>query len=108
MSRYDSFASSDACLSSVPEFLAKTESFSTPLPRSFLVKSLSDFAAGLDADLLLCPVRALRLYICRTSSIFSRPRHLLVTPRSPSRSMSKNGISYFLREVIHEAALAER
>ena len=51
-----SFASSDACLSSVPEFLAKTESSSNPLPRSVLVKSLLDFAMGLANDLLLCPV----------------------------------------------------
>ena len=33
----------------------------------------------------------------------NRPRRLFVSPRSPSCSMSKNGISYFLREVIHEA-----
>ena len=98
-----SFASSDACLSYVPEFLAKTESSSNLLPRSFLVKSLSDFAAGLANDLLLCPVRTLRLYLHRTSSLPRRPHHLFVLPRSTSRPMSKNGISYFLREVIHEA-----
>ena len=101
MSRYVSFASSAACLSYVPEFLAKTESSFTPLPHFFLVKSLSDFVAGLDADLLLRPIRALRLYIRRVSFFSSRPRHLCVSPRSPSRSMSKNGISYFLREVTH-------
>ena len=37
-----SFASSDAWLSYVPEFIAKTESVSNPFPRSFFVKSLSD------------------------------------------------------------------
>ena len=97
------FASSDTCLSYIPEFLAKTECSSNPLPRSFVVKSLSDFAAGLTDDLLLCPVRALRRYLRRTSSIQSRPRCVFVSPRSPSRAMSKNGISYFLREVICEA-----
>ena len=96
------FASSDACLSYVPGFLAKTESSLNPLPRSFLVKSLSDFAAGLTDDLLLCPVRALRCYLRRTNSIQARPRRLFVSPRSPSRAMSKNGLSYFLREVICE------
>ena len=102
MSRYVSFASSGTCLSYVSEFIAKMESASNPLPHSFLVKSLLDFTAGLDSDLLLCPVRALRVYLLRTSSVANRPRHLFVSPRSPSRSMSKNGISYFLREVIHE------
>ena len=67
------------------------------------MKSLSDFAAGFPDDLLLCPVRALWLYLQRTSAVPNRPRHLFVSPRSPSRSMSKNGISYFVREVIHEA-----
>ena len=104
------FASFDACQSYVPEFLAKTESSSNPFPHSFLVKSLSDFAVGLTDDMLLCPVRALRCYLLRTSSVQSRPLRLFVSPRSPSRVMSKNGISYFLREVTVFArrVLAER
>ena len=35
ISRTVSFVNSDACLSYVPEFVAKTESFSNSLPRSF-------------------------------------------------------------------------
>ena len=31
------------------------------------------------------------------------PSHLFVSLRTPTCAMSKNGISYFLREVIHEA-----
>ena len=30
----------------------------------------------------------------------NRPRRLFVAPHCPSRAMSKNAISYFLREVI--------
>ena len=56
LSRRVSFSSSSAGLSYVPEFVAKTESAIRPLPRSFEVKSLGDFAAGLPEDLLLCPV----------------------------------------------------
>ena len=56
VSRYVSFVGSDACLSYVPEFVAKTESSSHPLPCSFLVKSLSDFTAGLEDESLFCPV----------------------------------------------------
>ena len=63
-----SFSSSSAGLSYVPEFVAKTESAIRPLPRSFEVKSLGDFAAGLPEDLLLCPVRSLSAYLDRTSN----------------------------------------
>ena len=101
-----SFVRSDACLSFVPEFVAKTESISNPLPRSFLVASLSDFAAGLDNELLLCPVRALRIYLDRTSSFSPLPRRLFLSPRRPSQALSKNAISFFLREVIHGAGTA--
>ena len=63
LSRIVSFVGGDTCLSYVLEFVAKSESLSRSIPHSFLVKSLSDFAAGLDDDLLLCPVRALRIYL---------------------------------------------
>ena len=46
------FVDADACVSYVPAIVAKTESLSNPIPRSFLVKSLSDFAAGLQEFLL--------------------------------------------------------
>ena len=39
------FVGSDTCLSYVPQFVAKSESLTRSIPRSFLVKSLSDFAA---------------------------------------------------------------
>ena len=100
LSRRVSFSSSAAGLSYVPEFVAKTESALRPLPRSFEVPSLGDFAAGMPEDLLLCPVRALSAYLDRTSGIVNRPRRLFVSPRCPSRAMSKNGISYMLREII--------
>ena len=51
-------------------------------------------------DLLLCPVRALSAYLDRTSGIANRPRRLFVSPRCPSRAMSKNEISFLLREII--------
>ena len=95
-----SFSSSAAAVAYVPEFMAKTESALWPLPRSFAIQSLSDFAAGLPDDLLLCPVRTMSEYLRRTSRLEVRPRRLFVSPRCPSRAMTKNGISYFLREVI--------
>ena len=94
------FVGADACLSYIPQFVAKSESLTRSIPRSFLVKSLADFAAGLDTDLLLCPVRALRLYLLRARSLSPGRHRLFVSPRRPSRAMSKNAVSFFLREVI--------
>ena len=103
VSRSVSFSGGDAYLSYLPEFLAKTESASNPLPRSFCVRSLTDFVGDLPDELLLCPVRALRVFLSRTSSISPRPRSLFVSPRAPSRSLSKNALSFFLRDLIAQA-----
>ena len=92
--------SSSAGLGYVPEFVAKTETAVRSLPRTFEVKSLGDFAAGLPEELLLCPVRALSAYVARTSRFVNRPRCLFLSSRSPSRAVSKNGILYLLWEVI--------
>ena len=100
------FVGADACLSYIPQFVAKSESLTRSIPRSFLVKSLADFAAGLDTDLLLCPVRALRLYLPRARSLSPGRHCLFVSPRRPSRAMSKNAVSFFLREVISAAGAA--
>ena len=100
------FVAGDVCLSYIPQFVAKSESLTHSIPRSFLVKSLADFAAGLDTDLLLCPVRALRLYLLRARSLSPGRHRLFVSPRRPSRAMSKNAVSFFLREVISAAGAA--
>ena len=89
------FVGGDACLSYIPQFVAESESLTRSIPRSFLVKSLADFAAGLDIDLLLCPVRALCLYLLRARSLSPRRHRLFVSPRHPSRAMSKNAGSFF-------------
>ena len=90
-------------LSYVPEFVAKTESISNPLPRSFLLRSLGDFVGDLPEELLLCPVRALSIYIKRTSYIKPRPRTLFVSPRCPTRGISKNAVLFLLRSLISSA-----
>ena len=95
VSREVSFSGSDAYLSYLPEFRAKTESAVNLLLRSFCVRSLNNFVGDLPEELLLCPVRALCSYLARTSSLASRPRTLFVSPRSPSRSLSKNALSFY-------------
>ena len=103
VSRDVSLSGSDLYLSYLPEFRAKTESSPNPLPRSFCVRSLSDFVGDLPDELRLCPVRALHLYISRVSSVSPCPRTLFVSPRSPSWSLSKNALSFFLWDVISRA-----
>ena len=103
VSRNVSLSGSDLYLSYLPEFRAKTESSANPLPRSFCVRSLLDFVGDLPDELLLCPVRALRLHISHVSLVSPRPRTLFVSPRSPSRSLSKNALSFFFRDVISRA-----
>ena len=100
------FVGEDACLSYIPQFVAKSESLTRSIHRSFLVKSLADFAAGLDTDLLLCPVRALRLYLLWARSLSPCHHRLFVSPRRHSRAMSKNAVLFFLREVISAAGAA--
>ena len=67
------------------------------------MRSLNSFVGDLPDELLLCPVRALRAYLARTSSLLPRPRTLFVSPRSTARSLSKNALSFFLRDIISRA-----
>ena len=90
----------DLYLSYLPEFRAKSQSSANPLPRSFRIRSLRDFVWSLPGEVSLCPVHALQIYIQRTSFLSPRPRSLFVSPRSPSRPLSKNALSFFLRSVI--------
>ena len=83
--------------------MAKTETATRPLPRSFEVQSL-----GLPEELLLCPVRSLSAYMTRTSQVVNRPRRLFVSSKCPSRAMSKNGISYMLRELIVQSGTSSQ
>ena len=94
----------DLFLSYLPEFRAKSESSLRPLPRSFRVRSLRDFVGSLPDELLLCPVRALRVYMSRTASLPSNPRSLFVSLRNPSCPLSKNALSFFIRNVIAHAS----
>ena len=100
------FVAGVACLSSIPQFVTRSESLTRSIPRSFLVTSLADFAAGLNTDLLLCPIWALRLYLLRARSLSPGRHRLFVSPRRPSSAMSANAVSFFLGEVISAAEAA--
>ena len=85
-----------------PFFLAKTESVSNPLPRSVIVQSLEDFVGDLP-ERVLCPVRAVRYLRRAARSPGFTPNRLFVSPSDPKRSMSKNAMSFFLRQLITES-----
>ena len=106
VSRSVSFSGADIHLFYLPEFWAKTESEATCLPHSFAVGSFNDFIGDLEEELLLCPARAFWIYLQRTERLVPRPRTLFVS-QSSSRPLSKNAISFFLREVISQAYSSE-
>ena len=94
-----SFQGEDLVLYYDPFFRAKTESVINPLPRSVVVPSLSDFAGNLP-ERLHCPVRAIK-YLRKTARSASFiPSRLFVSPKNPKRSMSKNAMSFYLRQLI--------
>ena len=103
LSRQVAFRGPDMFVSYLPYFVAKTDRPDAPLPRSFKVCSLRKFAGDLEEGSLLCPVRSIRAYLERTKSAVSRASSLFVSLRSPSRQISKNAVSFFLREVISGA-----
>ena len=94
-----SFQGEDLVLYYDPFFRAKTESVINPLPRSVVVPSLSDFAGNLP-ERLHCPVRAIKYLRKAARSASLIPPRLFVSPKNPKRSMSKNTMSFYLRQLI--------
>ena len=82
-----------------PFFCAKTESAANPLSRSVIVPSLSDFVTNLP-EWVQCPVRAIKFLRKATRSASYIPSRLFVSPRNPERAMSRNAISFSLRQLI--------
>ena len=94
-----SFQGEDLVLFYDPFFRAKTESVSNPLPRSIIVPSLSDFAGDLP-ERVQCPVRAIKFLRKAARSASFIPSRLFVSPRNLERAMSKNAMSFYLRQLI--------
>ena len=94
-----SFRGEDLVLYYDSFFRAKTESVINPLPRSVVVPSLSDFAGDLP-ERLHCPVRAVKYLRKAAMSASFIPPRLFVSPKNPKRSMSKNAMSFYLRQLI--------
>ena len=79
----------DLMMSFLPHFIAKTERVDAPVPRSFRILSLREFAWDLEEGSLLCPVWALIVYLRRTSYVVVRASSLclLVPPLVQSQRM---------------------
>ena len=94
-------------ISTLPGFVAKNQKTVTgPLGRRcFSVPALSgSLSDGMERDLLLCPVRALKTYIESTKE-FRRGRNRLFLPCLPTsdKDITKNTISAWLKKTIKAA-----
>ena len=89
----------------VPEFVAKTQNPSVYDPRfeEFEVPSLRDFTGDDPDEMLLCPVRAVRQYLKRTRQLRPACNRLFIATGRNKKEVSKNTISFWLREVIKKA-----
>lgn len=96
------FSASKAICSFKLFFMAKNETPSHPWPRSFEIPSLSELV-GKEQERFLCPVRALKYYLRRTKDIRGPSDSLWCSVRNPLRPMSKNAMSFFIRDLISEA-----
>ncbi|MEL7079715.1 MAG: hypothetical protein AAGM46_28140, partial [Cyanobacteria bacterium J06582_2] len=103
LSRKVGFRDDGAQLSYLLSFVAKNETRSHPIPRVFQVKGLAQLVPDSPEDLKNCPVRVLREYCARVGPLRQGHRNLFCAVKNPSRPMSKNGVSFFLREVISKA-----
>ena len=90
----------------MPDFVAKTQNPSVPDHRfdGFTIPSLRDFTGDDPREMVLCPVRALRLYLKRTKPLRSTEQgRLFLSTGRVKKEVSKNTISFWLRETIRGA-----
>ena len=65
--------------------------------------ALCGILLGIFLRSFFCPVHTFRLYLSRMTSLPSHPRTLFVSPWALSRPLSKNALSFFIRDIIAEA-----
>ena len=85
----------------VPGFVAKTQDQSSFDPRfeNFTVPALPKSSSS-PYGRLLCPVRAVKRYLNRTSQHRPRCERLFVASGRTKKEISKNTVSFWLRELI--------
>ncbi|XP_076048954.1 uncharacterized protein LOC143029809 [Oratosquilla oratoria] len=89
----------------LPQFIAKNQDLAKADPRfwSFSIPSLYDFVGGEHAEMVLCPVRAIRTYLRRTKPLRPDLPRLFVSSRGKPKPVTKTSISYWIKEVIRRA-----
>ncbi|XP_068233502.1 uncharacterized protein [Palaemon carinicauda] len=87
----------------VPSFVAKTQNPSGWDPRfeGFTVPAIPN--SGNQEDLKLCPVRVIRKCLKRTANLRPDIKNLFVSTGKTKKKISKNTISFWLRQVIIQA-----
>ena len=91
----------EVSFSFLPGFVAKTQDQSSLDPRfeNFTVPALPKSSSSPNGR-LLCPVRAVKCYLNRTSQHRPRCERLFVTSGRTRKEISKNTVSFWLRKVI--------
>ena len=97
------WSSNTVRLSYLASFVAKNETRSHPIPRSFSVTGLMSLVGRDSMDYLLCPVRSLKEYVNRTELLRGQHLHLFCSTKDPAVPMTKNGMSFFLKDLIRKA-----
>ena len=92
-SRDIAFSSQSVTLQFLPEFRAKTQKSDSPHSPLVIPRLTSILASG-DSDSALCPVRALEVYLSRTSSFRGNKRRLFISlKQNYSSDVRKSAIS---------------
>ena len=88
----------------VTGFVAKTQDPSSPAPRfeGFTVLALPNARKNRNGR-LLCPVRAVKVYLDRTASHRPRCERLFVTAGRSKKEIAKTTVSFWLRKTISRA-----
>lgn len=97
------FSLGDAVYSFTQGFLAKNEDPSKPWSHTFTIKNLMDILDSEEEERVLCPVKALRYYLNREPS-----SNLWCLVKNLSLPLSKNVLSFFLRDLMSVAHLDSR
>ena len=94
--------SSSAMLTYDDKFWLKMENSLREVKRELRIPALSEITSEPE-ELLLCPVRALKIYCNRMRTLKANREKLFASPLNLTRSMSKNAITYMLKHLIIDA-----
>ena len=85
----------------IPSFLAKTQLAASP-PLAVVIPSLgSALGQGMNEDLLLCPVRALKIYMSRTREVRGSRKLLFISYKTGfNKDIRSATISFWIKKLI--------